>query len=588
MNRIRARLAILAVIGVLLTAWGAYGPYVSSRYPIHWSINVPDQTIRFAAGLLVVAAMLVAFRRAPSGPLWKLFLLYIASTAVWDLGYLRTELAWSLGELLVRIVPFVLIHLLLAFPSGRLTERFDRRFVAVAYAFGIGTSIAHALVWDPHFSPCGWCPRNVFAIWSNDDLAWLFGNPGAVGLATPIISGIVLYRLWVHWRRAGPALRRALLPVMIPAPFVLLQNSIWDLAGVNQAETDWIRVILLNPWFGVPFWFVPAGFLLGVLLTRLARGSVAELAVQLGQGTPLGGLRDTLAHALRDPSLVLAFPAASGTGYVDPQGRPIDVETDSGPGRAVTRLERDGEVLALLIHDPAIDAEDPGLVEAVGSVARLTLENERLGAQVRAQLDEVRASRTRIVEAADAERRRIERDLHDGAQQRLVALAMRLEQARATSSGVSDLIDATTAELQTAIAEVRGLARGLHPTILTEAGLAAAVEALAERTPIPVRVDVVGGRFPRPVEVAAYYVIAEALTNIARYAQASEARVAVRQDGDRLVVEVSDDGKGGADVKAGSGLRGLADRLAAIGGEVNVTSPSGGGTTVTASMPAAG
>jgi signal transduction histidine kinase len=585
MNGTRFRLVVVGVIGVLLTAWGAYGPFVPSPYDIHWSINFADQTIRFVAGLLVVAAMLVAFHRAPSGPLWKLFLLYVASQAVWDLGYLRTDLTWSLGELLVRIVPFVLMHLLLAFPTGRLTERFDRRFVAFAYAFGVGTSLAHALVWDPRFSPCGWCPRNVLAVWSNDDLAWLFGNPGAVGLATPIFSAIVLYRLWIHWRKAGPTLRRALLPVIIPAPFVLLQNSIWDLAGVNQAETDWIRVILLNPWFGVPFWFVPAGFLLGVLLTRLARGSIAELAVQLGHGTPLGGLRDTLAHALRDPSLVLAFPAASGSGFVDPQGRPIDVQTDSGAGRAVTRLERDGEVLALLIHDPAIDAEDPGLVEAVGSVARLTLENERLGAQVRAQLDEVRASRTRIVEAADEERRRIERDLHDGAQQRLVALAMRLEQARSVSGSASDLIDATTAELEAAITEVRGLARGLHPTILTEAGLAAAVEALAERTPIPVRVDIPEERFPRQTEIAAYYVVAEALTNIARYAHATQAVVAMRADGDRLVVQVSDDGQGGADLEAGSGLRGLADRMAAVGGELSVISPTGGGTMVTATMP---
>jgi signal transduction histidine kinase len=586
MNSTRLQLVILGVVGVLLTAWGAYGPYWPSPYGIHWSINVTDQTIRFAAGLLVVAAMLVAFRRAPAGLLWKLFLLYVASQAVWDLGYLRTELTWSLGELLVRIVPFVLIHLMLAFPTGRLTERFDRRFVAFAYAFGIGTSIVHALVWDPVFSPCGWCPRNVFALWSNDDLAWLFGNPGAVGLATPVLGGIVLYRLYVHWRRSGPTLRRALLPVIISAPLVFLQNSIWDLAGVNQAETDWIRVILLNPWFGIPFWFVPAGFLLGVLLTRLARGSIADLAVELSQGTPLGGLRETLAHALRDPSLVLAFPAATGSGFVDPQGQPIDIDTESGPGRAITRLERDGEVLALLIHDPAIDAEDPGLVEAVGSVARLTLENERLGAQVRAQLDEVRASRTRIVEAADEERRRIERDLHDGAQQRLVALAMRLEQARSTSGSASDLIDATTAELEAAIAEVRGLARGLHPTILTEAGLAAAVEALVERTPIPVRVDIPDERFPRQTEIAAYYVVAEALTNIARYAHATQALVAVREDGDRLVVEVSDDGQGGADLEAGSGLRGLADRMAAIGGELSVTSPTGGGTMVTATMPA--
>jgi signal transduction histidine kinase len=208
-----------------------------------------------------------------------------------------------------------------------------------------------------------------------------------------------------------------------------------------------------------------------------------------------------------------------------------------------------------------------------------------LAAQVRAQLDQVRASRARIVEAADAERRRIERDLHDGAQQRLVALAMRLEQAREGSSDATALIDATTAELLTAVKEVRELAHGLHPTILTESGLAAAVEALAERTPFPVVTDVTEARFATEVEVAAYYVIAEGLTNIARYARATEAQVVVAADGDRVVVTISDNGRGGADVRAGTGLRGLADRLAAIGGELEVRSPDGAGTLLTASLP---
>jgi signal transduction histidine kinase len=583
----RVRTLLLAVVGVLLTAWGAYGPFVPSPYEIFWMINPLDSTIRFSGGLLAVAAMLIAFRRAPDGPLWKLFLLYIAANGIWDLGYIRTDLTWTLGEVLRPLAPFVLIHLMLAFPSGRLTDRFDRRFVTALYGFGIGTAVAFALVTDPQFSDCGFCPRNIFVVWPNADLAWLFGNPGALGLVTPLIGTIVLARLWVHWRRAGPALRRALLPVIVPAPFLFAQMAVWDLAGVNQAETDWIRVVMLNSAFLLPYWFVPAGFLLGVLRARLARGSVAELAVELGRGAPLGRLRDILAHALRDPSLVLAFPALSGSGFVDAQGQQVDVPAEPSPGRALTRLEQDEATLAVLIHDPAINAEDPGLVEAVGSIARLALENERLGAQVRAQLDEVVASRARIVEAADAERRRIERDLHDGAQQRLVALAMRLEQARTQSSGTADLIDATTAELQAAITEVRSLARGLHPTILTEAGLGAAVEALVERTPVPVRVDVSAERFPPQVEVAAYYVIAEALTNIVRYAHASEARVAVRrEDGGRLLVEVTDDGQGGADASAGTGLRGLSDRLAAIGGELSVRSPTGGGTSVTAMMPA--
>ena len=222
----------------------------------------------------------------------------------------------------------------------------------------------------------------------------------------------------------------------------------------------------------------------------------------------------------------------------------------------------------------------------MGSVARLALENERLAAQVRAQLEEVRASRARIVEAGDLERRRIERDLHDGAQQRLVALAMRLDQARATSAGASELIDATTVELLAAIREVRDLARGVHPPILTDAGLGAAIEALAERTPFPVSIEATDARFAPEVEAAAYFVVAEGLTNIARYADATGATVELRTEDDRLVVRVSDNGRGGADPAAGSGLRGLADRLAAIGGELRVDSEPGVGTTLLATLPA--
>jgi signal transduction histidine kinase len=251
----------------------------------------------------------------------------------------------------------------------------------------------------------------------------------------------------------------------------------------------------------------------------------------------------------------------------------------------VTRIERDGETLAVLIHDPVDLVEDPNLVEAVGSVARLALENERLSAQVRAQLEEVRASRERIIEAGDAERRRVERDLHDGAQQRLVALAMRLQTARKTTPGAEALLDEATAELQTAVAEVRGLARGLHPTILTELGLAAAVDALAERTPIPVSVDIPETRFPEAVEATAYYVVAEAITNMTRYAEARTARVTATVEDDHLVTVVQDDGRGGADATRGSGLRGLADRVAAVRGRLEVLSPIGVGTTIRVELP---
>ena len=209
------------------------------------------------------------------------------------------------------------------------------------------------------------------------------------------------------------------------------------------------------------------------------------------------------------------------------------------PDRAMAAIERDGEALAVLVHDRTIDEEDPGLVEAVASAARLAIENEQLTARVRAQLEEVRASRARIVEAGDEERRKVERDLHDGAQQRLVALAMRLERARVTAEGSTQLIDEATAELREAIAEVRGLARGLYPPILTEAGLAAAVDSLSERTSIPVEVQIPHTRFPPAIEVTAYFLVAEALTNVTRHAGATIARVHAAVVDDVLIVTVS-------------------------------------------------
>jgi signal transduction histidine kinase len=221
---------------------------------------------------------------------------------------------------------------------------------------------------------------------------------------------------------------------------------------------------------------------------------------------------------------------------------------------------------------------------------RLTDANARLQAEVEAQLEEVRASRARIVEAGDVERRRVERDLHDGAQQRLIALSLELRVARSRlgAGGASDLrdsLDRAAAEAQAALVELRDLALGIHPLILTESGLGEAVESLADRTPVDVSVDVGSERYPPPVEGAAYFVISEALTNVTKYAKASTAAVRVRRQTDRLTIEVEDDGIGGADPRSGSGLRGLADRLAALDGTISVVSPAGRGTKVSAVIP---
>ena len=220
---------------------------------------------------------------------------------------------------------------------------------------------------------------------------------------------------------------------------------------------------------------------------------------------------------------------------------------------------------------------------------RLTDANARLRAEVETQLEEVRASRARIVEAGNDERRRVERDLHDGAQQRLVSLslAIRLAQSHADAAGdtLNESLGRAADEAAAALEELRELAHGIHPLILTEGGLGEAVESLADRAALPVRVDVGPERYPSPVEVAAYFVVSEALANVAKYARATQAGVRVTRSADHVTVEVNDDGVGGADLQRGSGLRGLADRLAALEGTLSVVSPPGGGTTVSACIP---
>jgi signal transduction histidine kinase len=320
----------------------------------------------------------------------------------------------------------------------------------------------------------------------------------------------------------------------------------------------------------------------------MARAGIADLVVEMGQAPTPARLRDALANALGDPSLWVAYWEPSGDRFVDAAGAPVQLP-DDGTGQAVTMLERNGVPEAAIIHD-AILLEEPGLIASVASAMRLAVQNDRLTSKVEAQLQEVRASRARIVEAGDLERRRVERDLHDGAQQRLISLSLELRMARSKlgehgDSEVRRSLDRAADEAQAALVELRDLALGIHPLILTESGLGEAVESLADRTSVEVAVDVGPERYSPAVEGAAYFVISEALANVTKYAKATKATVHVRGLADHITIEVSDDGIGGADPRSGSGLRGLADRLAALDGTITVVSPVGGGTTVSAQIP---
>jgi len=336
-----------------------------------------------------------------------------------------------------------------------------------------------------------------------------------------------------------------------------------------------------------PLASIPFAFLFGLLRPRLSRASaVSELVSRLDQEDTRQGLRDALADALGDPSLSLAYWVPEQERYVDAAGQPVQIPAKEG---ICTHVERDGKPLAVICHDETLEDERE-LVRAVGAAASIALENERLNAELRARVEELRASRARIVKAGDDERRRLERDLHDGAQQRLVALAlnMRLIEAKLDKDpgGAKELLRETADELSEATVELRELARGLHPAVLSDRGLRPALEALAGRAPLEVELN--GSpeeRFSAEVESASYFVVAEALTNVARYADASHASVTVDRENGHVTVEVRDDGVGGADPATGSGLRGLADRVAALDGRLEVSSPPGEGTVVRAVIP---
>jgi signal transduction histidine kinase len=252
----------------------------------------------------------------------------------------------------------------------------------------------------------------------------------------------------------------------------------------------------------------------------------------------------------------------------------------------VTEIEHHGERVAAIVHDRAQDSET---VRAAGTAAALLLENQRLDAELRARVVELRASRSRLVEAADGERRRIERNLHDGAQSRLVTLAVNLRLARmgvVDGSDTAAILDGSIDELKQSMSELRDLARGIHPAVLSERGLGPALRSLAARTPVPTEVVGTGaGRLPAAVETAAYFVVSEALTNMSKYAQAAHGTVRVDRIDGTLLVEVSDDGVGGATAGNGSGLRGLSDRVGALSGTLEVTSPPGHGTCLRVRLP---
>ena len=476
------------------------------------------------------------------------------------------------------------VHAVLAYPSGRLTTRVERWFVGAIYTVAVAFPVAMLLVWEYPSScafDCGHAFRqhSEISVAPNQSVFHALHNAfygGVYGVVAVVFIALIAWRLW----HVTPRGRRLLAPLLL-AGVVAGSRAVWGSIHTIGANTTTTSDAFY--WWQIAGQIsIPFALLAGLLSARLARSGVADLVVELGR-TPPGGVRDALARALHDPTLQVAYWLPMRQSYVDEDGRPVELP---GDGRAVMKLED----IAAIVHDPELDHD---LVEAAGAAARLALHNARLQADVRAQLDKVQESRRRIVTAGDEQRRRIERDLHDGAQQRLVALALELRLAqRQLGTDIDPELERVLAdavdELQLAVEELRELARGVHPAVLTEEGLAGALESLADRTPVPVRIESAPEeRLPPEIEAAVYFVACEAIANAVKHAQATAIRVNATGQNGRFVIEVEDDGIGGARENGGSGLRGLVDRVEAHGGTLRVESEPGQGTRVIGELPCA-
>ncbi|MFC7303643.1 sensor histidine kinase [Streptomyces monticola] len=537
-----------------------------------------------AVGWAYAGAGLVAWWRRPAnrtGPLM------VAEGVTWFIGNLQgtsVPLLFAAGAWWEALNLAVLVHLVLTFPDGRTTSTFTRRLIVFTYGLVAVGGLARTLVYDPAvatdatYLDCRDCGPNPLLV------------DGATGLFDPVdltyrtlalaVSAVMVAAIVRRWQQASVARRRALLPAWI-AISVSLVFVAWDvvLLAVPQLGGHGEDAVLLLS--DLAQTAVPLAFLAGLLRMRLQRAEVSGLVIEVGAEPTPARMRAVLARVLGDSTLRLGlWRQGQGIrgGYVDEYEQPVRAD-----GPRATRVDSArGTPLAVLDHDPAL-TEDPELLAAVGAALRLGLENAWLRS-------EAKQTTSRIVRAADSERRRLERDLHDGAQARLVFALMAL---RRVAKGVADHPDervrGSVAEvehsLRLALEELRGIAHGIHPAVLTREGLGPALSELARQAELPVVVAAEPGRYDPVVESTAYFTVCETLSNAAKHAQAKAVSVSARRHGGMLVIETVDDGIGGADTARGSGLRGLADRLAAVDGVLQVHSPAGGGTRIRVELP---
>jgi signal transduction histidine kinase len=522
-----------------------------------------------------VATGFIAWDRRPENRVGALLMILGLS---WTVGRLMgppttsSSLVNTVGIVWRLAWVFGFVFVLLSFPRGRLSRVVDKVLAGVVFLVAVPMEILWLLFVDRDELP------NAFLVWPSEWAADAIDTAQRIIFISAALALVgMLARRWIG---ASRALRRTLAPV-VAGGFAVLGFSAFVVVEKFHPVPTYL-------WWDVfaAYAIVPVALLASILRARLARSSVGDLFIELQANPAPQHLRDALARALGDPSLMLAYWLPEYETYADLDGRPVELPDDSS--RATTLVDREDAHLAALVHDASL-REEPKLLDAVCAAAGIALEHAQLQSELRARLEELKGSRARILKAAQTERQRLERNLHDGAQQRLVSLSLELGVLGARLDGDAEAKQAlhqARRELAESLQELRELARGIHPAVVTGHGLDVALESLVARTPINVRLTVdLDGRLPEPVEVAAYYLVSESLTNVARYARASGAAVDVARGSGQLVVEVVDDGVGGANTDGGSGLRGLADRVEALGGRLRVWSPAGGGTRIRAEIP---
>lgn len=516
----------------------------------------------------------------PSNQLGAIMVLGCLTLLVGGLAFAREPVVVAVSMVGATLILAVMVHLLHAFPSGRLRGRVSRWTVAAGWLVSVVLQVPQYL-----FAPAP-PPAHLLGVADRPDLAAAAGVLQAVlGAVVMVVTTVVLVR---RWRAADRPRRRVLAPLYAyGVAAVLLIPLIASVVGpLLDLSDEVVGASQLAVIAGVPL-----AFALALLRGGFARtGEVEELGAWLGGGLAGTTLTDALARTLGDPSLQLVFRTPDEDGYVDASGSAVALPP-AGGDRAAVGVDVEGRRVGAIVYDATL-LTDPGPVRAAGGVVALAVDRERLTAQLRAGQELLRRSRERLVEAGDRERRRIAQNLHDGLQSRLVVLALDAQRIAADPAAAPSTVLAATAlrsDLDDAAGDLRRFVHDVMPAPLLERGLAAAAEDLVDHLPLPtdLHLAVPRGAVPAPVERTAYLILAEALTNAVRHAGADRLAVHVALEDGRLVVQVGDDGAGGASPGDGLGLPGIADRVDVLGGTLRLSSPPGGGTVLRAELPCA-